>query len=55
MNKFDKQRIENAIWVLLQYEYELVDLVGFLEDRLSYEMKDAISLLKDVQEELNRK
>lgn len=52
MNEYDKQRVENAIWVLLQYEYELVDLVCSLEDRLSYEMKEAMSLLKEVQEEL---
>lgn len=54
MDNFDKQRVENAIWVLLRYEYELVDLVGCLEDRLSYEMKDAISLLKEVQEALKQ-
>ena len=23
MTNFDKQRIENAVWTLLQYEYEL--------------------------------
>lgn len=54
MNNFDKQRIENAIWTLLNYEYELIDLTETIEDRLPYEMKDAMSLLKDVQKELNK-
>lgn len=48
MNKFDKQRIENAIWTLLQYRYdELYEVLEdvFADDKWTY-ARDAIAVLE---------
>lgn len=49
MNVFDKQRIENAIWTLEQYEYEIKQIV---EEKGWYsgdneQMFDILSDIKD--------
>ena len=47
MNKFDKQRIENAIWTLLQYNDELRDVLEdvFSDDKWTY-ARDVIEVLE---------
>lgn len=54
MNDFDKQRVENAIWVLLHYKDELIYLVEDMEDCSSDEVKATLCLLEDIQTELNK-
>ena len=47
MNKFDKQRIENALWTLLQYDDELRDVLEdvFADDKWTY-ARDAIEVME---------
>ena len=46
MNKFDKQRIENALWTLLQYNDELRDVLVdvFADDKWTY-ARDVIEVM----------
>lgn len=58
MNDFDKLRIENAIWTLLQYKYELIGMVEDMEDEenwFSGDMKSALNLLEDIEYQVLRK
>lgn len=58
MNDFDKLRIENAIWTLLQYKYERIGMVEDMEDEenwFSGDMKTALSLLEDIEYQVLRK
>ena len=47
MNKFDKQRIENALWTLLQYDDELCDVLEdvFADDKWTY-ARDVIEVME---------
>ena len=50
MKKYDKFRIENAIWTLLHHEYDLEQM--HVTDRYTYEIKEALEVLKDIHWEL---
>lgn len=58
MNQFDKQRIENALWVLLQYGYKLYDILEdvWQDDKWTY-ARDVIAVMEatynKLQEEEN--
>ena len=46
MNQFDKQRIENALWVLLSYGHELYDVLEDVQhdDKWTY-ARDVIDVI----------
>ena len=54
MNSFDKQRIENAIWILEQYSYEIKQIareIGFD----SWESNKIFDVLEEIKEQLRSK
>lgn len=54
MNNFDKQRIENAIWTIGQYEYEVKQIaieIGFD----SWDWEKVVDVLSEVKEHLTNK
>lgn len=52
MNEFDKQRVENALWTIFQYEADLIDIAERSEFISSMYMKDCLKMLKVIKEEL---
>ena len=52
MNEFDKQRVENALWTLFQYEDELIDIAEDSAFISSQYLKNCIKVLKSLKEEL---
>ena len=52
MNEFGRQRVENAIWVLLQYEKDLIGIAEDSEFISSEYMKTCLKMLKTIKEEL---
>lgn len=52
MDNFDKQRLENALWTLLQYKDDLIDIAEDSEFISSMCMKDCLKMLKAIKEEL---
>ena len=52
MDEFDKQRIENALWVLSQYERELISLAESSENMFSLDFRDALNKVLSIKEEL---
>ena len=53
MNNFDKQRIENEIWILEQYEYEIKQIA---RERYfdSWDYDRVFEILAEVKEQLNK-
>ena len=53
MNKFDKQRIENAIWILEQYEDAITEIAK-ANDRHPWDIREAFNILYEARECLER-
>lgn len=53
MNKFDKQRIENAIWILEQYEDAITEIAK-ANDRHPWDIREAFDILNEVKEQLEK-
>ena len=51
MSDFDKQRIENAIWVLEQYSYEITQIAKEL-DFHNWDCEKVFDILGEVKERL---
>ena len=49
MTDFDKQRVENAIWVLEQYKEELIGMTEFISNKSPSDVTDALELLKEIK------
>jgi hypothetical protein len=54
MNDFDKQRIENAIWILEQYSYEITQIAKE-RDFHSWDCEKVFDVLGEVKEQLRSK
>lgn len=52
MNKSDKQRVENALWLVFQYEDALTDVAERSERITSFDYKKAMKILRVIKEEL---
>ena len=52
MNEFDKQRVENALWVLSKYEMDLIDIAESSENIFSMDFRDALCKVLAIKEEL---
>ena len=52
MNTFDKQRIENAIWILEQYDYEIRQIARDLEWP-TWDCESVFNVLGEVKEHLS--
>ena len=48
MTRFDKNRIENAIWLLMQYEDELVNIANEMK-LMDYEVKNTFDNLRQIR------
>ena len=53
MNKFDKQRIENAIWILEQYKDEITEIAK-ANDYHPWDIREAFDILNEVKEQLGK-
>lgn len=53
MNNFDMQRIENAIWVLSQYEYEIKEIANDL-DIHTWDCNKVFDILEEIKVGLNK-
>jgi hypothetical protein len=53
MNNFDKQRIENAIWILEQYDYEIRQIAKE-RDFHSWDCEKVFDILAEVKEQLRQ-
>lgn len=51
MSNFDKQRIENAIWVLEQYSYEITQIAKEREYHV-WDCEKVFDVLGEVKEQL---
>lgn len=51
MNSFDKQRIENAIWILEQYSYEITQIAKNLEWH-TWDCESLFDVLGEVKKQL---
>lgn len=51
MNQYDKQRIENAIWVLEQYDYEIRQIARDLEYH-NWDIEKVFDVLVEIKGEL---
>lgn len=53
MNNFDIQRIENAIWILSQYEYELKEKMQKDLDLHAWDCNKVFDILEEIKAILN--
>lgn len=53
MNEFDKQRIENAIWTLLQYEYD-DEFKQIIKDIDEWNYEKFLWFLNKIKEQLSK-
>lgn len=53
MNNFDKQRIENAIWILNQYEEEIRQIAKE-KDFDTWDCDKVFNILDEIKEKLQR-
>lgn len=51
MTRYDKQRIENAIWVLEQYDYEIRQIARSLEYH-NWDIEKVFDVLGEIKGEL---
>ena len=52
MDKFDLQRIENAIWILEQYKYEIKIIAETKLDFHDWDSDRVFDFLEEVKEEI---
>lgn len=50
MNNCDKQRIENSVWILLQYKDEIAEILA--DNEWGY--YDFIGMLEDIKEAMEK-